>query len=232
LASLAEFASGIAHELNQPLSAIANYSAVAENFLQSTPPRFDKVHEAVMRSGEEARRAGQIIHSLRGFIQKRSEQHKAHDLHLLLKEPLALLEPMLQRLNVKLVIQRSQNVSALVECDAVMIEQVLLNLIRNALDSVAHAGRRPPRDAVIVRIESDMQNVTVCVSDRGSGLADKDRLFQAFYTTKAGGMGLGLAICRTVIESHGGRLWAEANPDGGARFYFRLPTLLQTAQEV
>jgi signal transduction histidine kinase len=88
---------------------------------------------------------------------------------------------------------------------------------------VAHGGQRITRDAVTVQVDEHEDGVTICVADRGPGIADPSRLFQAFYTTKSEGMGLGLAICRTVVESHGGRLWAEANPGGGARLCFRLP---------
>jgi hypothetical protein len=226
LATLAEFASGIAHELNQPLAAIANYSAAADSFLDGDTKQMNKVREAIHRMGEESRRAGQIIHSLRSFIQKRKVRHEKHDLSELMREPLALLESLIQRLQVKVLVEPTER-PALVECDAVMIEQVLFNLIRNAVESVAAQAGRGQRDAVVVRIEHDVQAVTVSVSDRGPGIEDFDKLFQPFYTTKSEGMGLGLAICRTVIESHGGRLWAEPNEGGGARFSFRLPCTVQ-----
>jgi signal transduction histidine kinase len=104
-----------------------------------------------------------------------------------------------------------------------MIEQVLFNLLRNALEAVATQGAQGAADAVSVQIDDDADGVTIRVADRGPGIADAAKLFQPFYTTKSDGMGLGLAICRTVVESHGGRLWAEANPGGGARLCFRLP---------
>ncbi|HEX6704443.1 MAG TPA: ATP-binding protein [Albitalea sp.] len=222
LASLAEFASGIAHELNQPLAAIANYSAVADSFLASTPPQMKKLEDAVARMGEEAHRAGQIIQSLRSFIQKRTVEHRTHRVTDLLSEPLALLEPLAQRLQVPVRV-RSRSGSARIDCDGVMIEQVLFNLLRNALESVAERGLPAPPDAVTVEIADDGNDVTICVADRGAGIADPTQLFRPFYTTKTEGMGLGLAICRTVVESHGGRLWAEANVGGGARLSFRLP---------
>jgi hypothetical protein len=140
----------------------------------------------------------------------------------LLGEPLALLEPLAQRLNVQVAV-RSRGGAAQIDCDGVMIEQVLFNLLRNALEAVATQPSPPAADAVAVQIDDDADGVTIAVSDRGPGIAEPSRLFQAFYTTKSEGMGLGLAICRTVVESHGGRLWAEANPGGGARLCFRLP---------
>ena len=222
LSSLAEFASGIAHELNQPLAAIANYSAAADSFLACEPPQMKKVEDAVARMGEEAHRAGQIIQSLRSFIQKRAVEHQTHRVLDLLGEPLALLEPLAQRLNVQVAV-RSRGGAAQIDCDGVMIEQVLFNLLRNALEAVATQPTPPAADAVAVQIDDDADGVTIAVSDRGPGIAEPSRLFQAFYTTKSEGMGLGLAICRTVVESHGGRLWAEANPGGGARLCFRLP---------
>jgi two-component system sensor histidine kinase DctS len=226
LATLAEFASGIAHELNQPLAAIANYSAAADSFLDASPMQTKKVQEAVRRMGEESRRAGQIVHSMRSFIQRRTVQHQAHNLVELLTEPMALLEPMLQRSNISLkVIGLDQDI--VIDCDAVMIEQVLFNLIRNAIEAVAAMvtiiDAPTINEAIILRIIHEADCVVVSVCDRGPGIADHDKLFQAFYTTKSEGMGLGLAICRTVIESHGGRLWADDNPGGGACFNFRLP---------
>jgi two-component system sensor histidine kinase DctS len=224
LASLAEFASGIAHELNQPLAAIANYSAAADSFLDGEPLQKKKVQEAVQRMGEESRRAGQIIHSMRSFIQRRKVSHETHNLCALLTEPMALLDPLLQRVNSKIEITSSET-SILIDCDAVMIEQVLFNLLRNAIEAVASLSINNVSHAEPIRVSlvREDESVIVSISDHGPGIADHDQLFQAFYTTKNEGMGLGLAICRTVIESHGGRLWAEDKPDGGACFKFRLP---------
>jgi signal transduction histidine kinase len=221
LASLAEFASGIAHELNQPLAAIANYSAVADACLGAQPPQMPKVRDAVARMGEEAQRAGKIIQSLRSFIHKRQVEHRRHAVVDLLDQPLALLKPMADRLQVGIAVQARDRM-AQIDCDAVMIEQVVVNLLRNALEAVATLPAPPP-DAVTVQVEGDAESVAIRVSDRGPGIADPARLFQPFYTTKPEGMGLGLAICRTVVESHGGRLWAEDNPGGGAQLTVRLP---------
>lgn len=225
LASLAEFASGIAHELNQPLAAIANYSAAADCFLEADNRHVGKAQEAIRRMGEESRRAGKIIQSMRSFIQKRAIQHDTHDLSALLTEPLNMLAPLAQRLQVHIAVHADQ--PALIECDVVMIEQVLFNLLRNALESVATIPASIAIDAVMVSIIKDADSVIVTVADRGAGVKDPDKMFQPFYTTKSGGMGLGLAICRTVIESHGGRLWCEVNEGGGARFCFRLPCIAE-----
>ncbi len=222
LANLAEFASGIAHELNQPLAAITNYSAVADTYLESNPLQIDKIHEAVRHMGDESRRAGKIIRSMRSFIQKRTIHHELQSLSDLLSEPLVLLAPLSQRCQVDIIVDPvDQNLR--IECDAVMIEQVIFNLIRNGIEAVA--GLPGPHPAVLVRVTREQDNVIVSVIDRGAGIQDPDKLFQPFYTTKSEGMGLGLAICRTVIESHGGRLWAEAHPAGGAQFNFKIRCL-------
>lgn len=223
LASLAEFASGIAHELNQPLAAIANYAAVADSVLALSNPPPGKAEDAVARIGEEAHRAGRIVQSLRGFIQKRRVEHRRHAVRALLAEPLLLLEPLAQRLRVRIGVQVEGEPE--IEADGVMIEQVLMNLLRNALEALPADGDKlmPSADAVSVQVREDDGHVVVSVFDRGRGLADPAQLFQPFYTTKSDGMGLGLAICRTVIESHGGRLWAEVRDGGGTCFHFRLP---------
>ncbi|HEV8689063.1 MAG TPA: ATP-binding protein [Ideonella sp.] len=232
LASLAEFASGIAHELNQPLAAIANYAAVADSVLAQPAPTLAKAGDAVARIGEESRRAGRIVQSLRGFIQKRRVEHRRHRVRALLAEPLLLLEPLAQRLRVRIAIHTEPpDIDPEIDGDGVMIEQVLVNLLRNALESLEAAdmpGLPRPPDAVAVRLRVNDGQVLVSVADRGRGVPDAATLFQPFYTTKPDGMGLGLAICRTVIESHGGRLWAEPREGGGTCFSFRLPLATDT----
>lgn len=222
LSSLAEFASGIAHELNQPLAAIANYSAAAESFLANKDAPKNRLLEAIQRMGAESRRAGEIVHSMRSFIQRREIKHEAWDLCALILEPLLLLEPLLQRSQIKVALEIAET-SIWIDADKVMLEQVVFNLLRNAIEALENApGIRSEKPITLLVCQED-NHALLKVSDRGTGIADADKLFQAFYTTKAEGMGLGLAICRTVIESHGGRLWAENNTGGGASFIFRLP---------
>ena len=221
LASLAEFASGIAHELNQPLAAMTNYSAVANAYLDMAPLQTEKIREAVNLMSEELQRAGKIIHSMRSFIQKRNIRHELHALSDLLKQPLLLMAPLAERMKATIALDVPEE-PIMIECDGVMIEQVLFNLLRNGLEAVGSKKQPELHNAVVVQVDREQENVTVSVSDRGPGVSDPEKLFQPFYTTKKDGMGLGLAICRTVIESHGGRLWVEANPAGGACFKFRL----------
>ena len=159
---------------------------------------------------------------MRSFIQKRASKHDVHNLVQLLSEPLALVAPLAQRWQLEIVVDAEQR-DVLIECDAVMIEQVVFNLIRNALEAMIEQEQTTLAAAVVVKLERDQDTVTVSITDRGPGLTDPEKLFQPFYSTKQDGMGLGLAICRTVIESHGGRLWSEPNPLGGTCFSFRLP---------
>src|SRR5256885_5039808 len=147
------------------------------------PPQMKKVEDAAARMGEEAHRAGQIIQSLRSFIQKRAVEHRTPRVRALLVEPLALLEPLAKRLQVTIQVD-ARNDSACVDCDGVMIEQVLVNLLRNALEAVASRGAPIARDAVVVTIAGDGDGVTISVADRGGGIADPSQPFHALFSTK------------------------------------------------
>lgn len=225
LSSLAEFASGIAHELNQPLSAIANYSAAVESFVQSEKLQLDKIHRAVKKIGEESRRAGKIMHNMRNFIHKNAQPHELHSLITLVNEAIDLVEAPAKRQRIKLTFLHEQ-ADILLECDAVMLKQVFFNLLRNAIEATPLlVARENPMivPQIECQIHTDADNVILSIRDHGQGIADTDKLFKAFYTTKPEGMGLGLAICRTVVESHGGKIWAENHSDGGALFQIKLP---------
>jgi PAS domain S-box-containing protein len=221
LSNLAEFATGIAHELNQPLASISNYSAVASAYLEQSPLQIDKVLESVIQTGVESDRAARIIRSMRKISQRRAVERQKSDLLALVNEPLVLLEMVARRLDLGITVD-CQESSIWVDCDPVMIEQVLVNLVRNALEAVASTGARSIAEAVTIRLHREANRVTVAVSDCGPGFDDAEQLFQPFFSTKTEGLGLGLAICRTVIESHGGTLWVEKNPGAGACFYFTL----------
>lgn len=232
LSSLAEFASGMAHELNQPLAAIANYAAAAECLLQTEQVQSPKIRQAIEKMSEESRRAGKIMRSMRSLIQKSATPHEPYSLPRLINESIELVEAQAKRQQIPIQLD-SQLQELMFDCDAVMLKQVLFNLMRNALEAMEAANTtanmieisaqtRPEQQLQIVVRQDDLY-ASVSVIDHGTGIAEVDKLFQAFYTTKSEGMGLGLAICRTVIENHGGKIWAENNPDGGATFQFRLP---------
>nr|WP_315482421.1 HAMP domain-containing sensor histidine kinase [uncultured Undibacterium sp.] len=229
LSSLAEFASGMAHELNQPLAAIANYAAAAECLLETDKIQSPKVRQAIEKMGEESRRAGKIMHSMRNFIQKSATPHEPYSISQLVHESIELIEAQARRQHVRIQVDlRTEDIK--IDCDAVMLKQVLFNLMRNALDAM-DIKQTDHAQQLEIRTEQSEDYLVFSVIDQGQGVQDIDKLFQAFYTTKSEGMGLGLAICRTVIENHGGKIWAENNPSGGASFHFRLPLKTQQTQQ-
>jgi signal transduction histidine kinase len=231
LSSLAEFASGMAHELNQPLAAIANYAAAAECLLQTEQMHSPKIRQAIEKMGEESRRAGKIMRSMRNLIQKSATPHEPYSLPNLINESIELIESQAKRQQVQIQWD-SQLDELMLDCDAVMLKQVLFNLMRNALEAMEMPNINRTEQVLKIIVKQDELYVTISIIDQGSGIAEKDKLFQAFYTTKSEGMGLGLAICRTVIENHGGKIWAEDNLDGGATFHFRLPLTAQSTQSI
>lgn len=220
LVNMGELASSLAHELNQPLAAIASYSAACETLLYKPNPPIGKVQETLVKMTAQARRAGQIIRGIRQFVVKRAPTREVCQLAELVSVPLQLLGPIAHKLKARIVLDIPADLPSFMG-DAVMLEQVLLNLIKNGLEAMSETPAAQRKIIVRAKVIDDMLQVTVL--DHGSGLADPGQLFQPFYTTKSEGMGMGLNICRSVIEQHRGHLWAEPNPEGGTLMRFRLP---------
>jgi two-component system sensor kinase FixL len=221
LTAMGEMASTLAHELNQPLAAIANYlqgaSRVIGNAKAQTPPM---VKEALDKATEQSLRAGQIIHRLRNFVARGESERKTESLSKLLEEAsaLALVGAKDQGVRVRFELDPNHD---MVFVDKVQVQQVILNLIRNAIEAMADS---PKRQLLISSAAADGGFVEIRVADSGSGIAPQivEQLFQPFVTTKRHGMGVGLSISKTIIEAHGGRLWADANPGGGTIFHLTL----------
>ncbi|MBX3359294.1 MAG: PAS domain S-box protein [Phycisphaeraceae bacterium] len=221
-----EMAAEIAHEINQPLAAIATYLQAAKNHLASTGDAPGGAAENVEKALQQALRAGDVVRNLTAFVRHRSHRHEPVSIAEVLGEIEMLAEAaggdgIMVRMCIAPLLAR-------VQIDKVQIQQVVLNLVRNAADSCRALPGGPPADTeIIVRAEASGDSVVVSVTDYGVGLAgvDASRLFHAFYTTKPNGMGLGLSISRTIIESHAGRLWAEPGASGGAVFSFTLPCI-------
>ena len=220
LTALGEMASALAHELNQPLSAIANYVKGSERLLAAEPADKVKIGGALSSAAEQALRAGQIIRRLRDFVAKGEGERRIESLPKLLEEAGALAMIGANEHAVHMRFDIASGVD-LVIADRVQVQQVVLNLMRNAIDAMESS---PVRElSVAARPLADAM-VEVTVADTGRGIAPEiaEHLFQPFMTTKATGMGIGLSISRTIVESHGGRIWAEPGGGGGTKFHFTL----------
>jgi len=221
LTAMGEMASALAHELNQPLSAIANYMKGSRRLLETDPPDLPRVREALDKAAEQALRGGQIVRRLRDFVMRGESEKRAETLSKLIEEANALALIGAKEHGVR-IRYRLDPAADLVLADKIQIQQVLVNLIRNAIDAMESVSHRNLSIETAV-IEDNM--VQISVSDTGPGLSAEiaSQLFQPFVTTKKAGMGIGLSISRTIIEAHGGRIWAEPNSGGGAVFRFILP---------
>lgn len=223
LITMGEMASTLAHELNQPLAAIASYGAGCLNLLRGGTYEPAELVEAMEKLGTQAQRAGSIIHRIYDFVRKREPRFGRCDLVSLVQETVAFAAGDARRHGVRLTVAAVGGVPA-VAADRVLIEQVLLNLIRNAADAMAGLPRESRVIAVTVGVTADGEP-SIAVDDRGHGIAADiaGRVFQPFVTTKREGMGMGLNICRSIVELHRGRLWFEPRAGGGTRFVVVLP---------
>jgi two-component system sensor kinase FixL len=222
--ALGEMASMLAHELNQPLTAVANYLNGGRRLLDGgNSENLPMVREAIERASEQALRAGQIIRRLREFVSRGESERRVENLAKLIEEASALALVGAKETGVRVSFQFDPNV-AFVLADKIQVQQVLHNLMRNAIEAMQEMTRR---ELTVHTRQLDNETVQVDVSDTGPGIAPEiaEQLFQPFITTKRQGMGVGLSISRTIIEAHGGRLWTEPNPGGGAIFRLTLKAI-------
>jgi signal transduction histidine kinase len=224
VATMGELTSSLAHELNQPLAAIRNYANAAQRFLSQGEPGLSKTREALEGIIRDDRRAAEVIGRVRGLLKKEEPHYRPVHMNNVIQEILTFIrsDSVLEGLSIET--ELAPELPA-VAGDRVQLQQVLLNLMLNAVDAMNKT--RPDLRKLVIQTENEEERgVKISVRDFGAGIdeAQRDKLFEPFYTTKAAGMGMGLAICQRIIHAHGGSIQAENNPDGGATFYFTLPT--------
>lgn len=222
LTAMGQMTSALAHELNQPLTAISNYANAARRTLESVETRQGEMaRDMLEKAAGQIMRAGEIIRRLREFIEKRESNHTREDINRVVSDAMALALVGAADANIKFEARLEENLPKLF-IDKIQIEQVMVNLLRNAAESMEKSEKRH------LTVSTAMTGdgfVEVSVADTGPGLTEdvQRRLFQPFVTTKEKGMGMGLSICRSIIEAHGGRIAATPNPGGGMIFRFTLP---------
>jgi two-component system, LuxR family, sensor kinase FixL len=215
-------ASALAHELNQPLSAMTNYLRGSKRLLKESSDEIAKrIGDALDRAAEQALRAGGVIERLRQFVARGETEKRIESIKKLAEETCALALLTAKDQSIRTGFQFDPSIDHVV-IDRVQIQQVLLNLLRNAIEAMQESEQRK---LLISTASAEGAMALVSVVDSGPGIAEAvaARLFRPFVTSKQRGMGVGLSISRTIIETHGGRIWFESNPDGGTIFRFTLP---------
>ena len=224
LITVGQMASGFAHEVNQPLTAITNFADTCEQMLLADePPSKEKLRDLVSNISAQAYRSGEIIRQLRTLVRKAEPYRFMVDIHELIREVVALLDADAHLGGIWVTLELRSSISE-VFADPIQIQQVLLNLMRNAFDAVRDE-KETNRKVTIGTSVANREVVEIAVNDTGKGLEvdDPERLFEPFFTTKSEGIGIGLTISRWIISAHGQRLWAASNRNGGATFRFSLP---------
>lgn len=222
LITMGEMASTLAHELNQPLSAIASYSTACLNMVEHGTGTLPDLKEPLTKMSSQAKRAGTIIRRVHEFVRRSEPKRMACSLNDVVEEALGLIEADARKRDIRISSSLAGGLPD-IHADRVMIEQVLLNLIRNGMDAMAACA--PERRRLLIQTGADAEGVQVSVRDNGGGIPPEvaDKLFAPFFTTKPDGMGMGLNICRSIVELHHGRLWFEAAEGGGTVFILKLP---------
>jgi PAS domain S-box-containing protein len=221
--TMGELTASIAHEVNQPLGAIVTSAAAGARWLATKPPQTDKARRALERIANDGKRAAEVIRRIRALMKRQAPRKEWLDIKETILEVIELAQYQLRRSEI-LIETRLAHDLPLVRCDRVQLQQVLLNLIINAIEAMSGINERP-RELTIVSTSDGLDAVSIEVRDSGAGLDPEDapHLFEPFYTTKAEGLGIGLSITRSILEAHGGRLSVAANTPHGAVFCFSLP---------
>jgi two-component system, LuxR family, sensor kinase FixL len=225
LGLMGEMASGIAHEVNQPLTAVVNYTQVCLRFLDNEKPDLEKVRDAMLKANQQALKAGQIIHNMREFVKTRKIRRSTVDINDLIYDAISLFESDFKQHLIAMRFELTKSLP-IVFIDKVQIEQVILNLIRNSIDALKELPQFTQRQLSVESSLNPLKYIEVRVKDNGPGLTpvQQEKILTPFFTTKASGMGMGLSISRSLVEAHHGTLHFNSKEDKGTTFYFTLPT--------
>jgi PAS domain S-box-containing protein len=223
ITTLGELAASIAHEVNQPLAAMVADAEASINWLAAAEPDLEQVRDALAAIVDDGHRAGEVIRRIRQLAKKTDPQREAVAINDMIEDMLPLLRPEVRGHDVSLRFDLTQNLRP-VHGDRVQLQQVLINLVMNGMEAMTTISDRPRE--MVIRTRPHDSDVLVAVEDAGVGLDETSvaQLFDAFFTTKKGGMGMGLSISRSIVQAHGGRLWATTNAKHGATFHFTVPT--------
>jgi hypothetical protein len=223
LSMMGELAASLAHEISQPVATARNNARAAMHFLDRSTPDPGQVREALACVVDDADRAGQILDRIRDHIKKAPPRKERVDLNQAITDVIALAQSAIVKNGVSIKTSLTEGLSD-IHADRVQLQQVVLNLILNAVEAMGSV-EQGVRELSITTKRHEAGGVLVATRDSGPGIDPEhlDRVFDAFYTTKSGGVGMGLSICRSIIDAHGGRLWANANEPRGAVFWFTLP---------
>jgi len=229
LGLMGELASGIAHEVNQPLTAIVNYTQACLRFIQTEKPDLAKLSSILEKTHDQALKAGQIIHHMRDFVRSKKIHRSTADMNALIENAVSLSITDLKRYNIQLSFNLADNLPA-IYVDSVQIEQVILNLVRNSIDALKDLSHNKQRKLFIQTLLNDENYIEVKVKDNGHGLGESSqkKILTPFYTTKSSGMGMGLSISQSIVKSHDGTLHFASKPGKGSTFYFTIPVRRKT----
>jgi C4-dicarboxylate-specific signal transduction histidine kinase len=221
--TMGELAASIAHEVNQPLSAIVASGSACIRWLDGPVPNLADAREAAQRIVRDGKRAGEVIARIRALTRKANTEKERLDLNGMIEEVVALVGGEILKNRVALRTELRDDLPAVLG-DRIQLQQLVLNLVMNAIEAMS-AVADWPRELAITTQNGEPDHVVVAVRDSGVGLDPKssERIFEAFYTTKPAGMGMGLSISRSIVQDHGGRLWAVANDGPGTTFQFTVP---------
>jgi PAS domain S-box-containing protein len=227
ISMMGEMAAGIAHEINQPLTAIDTYAQAANRRIQVDNIDYEKLKDLLKKISKTSQRAGDVVSRLRAMVKRQASRHSSFSINGLIDDTVKLLETDVRVNEFRIKFEIDKNLPN-VKADSIQIQQVILNLIRNAMDAAAKESDQYNEIIIFSSFLAEDNRIKISVKDHGCGI-DQDtaeQLFNPFFTTKQTGLGIGLSICKSIVQSHGGELWFLPNADKGTAFHFTLPTVL------